>query len=109
MESRINDLQMDMTGVEMLVANAHHQVQHVEDEILAPFMAGQYAAQQHHCILEEALRDRADNLKLVRDRVEEKCLSVQDVLMSWMVTFEALETNIGFTSGRVQMLEDNQE
>jgi hypothetical protein len=33
MEIRINNLQMDMTGVELSVANAHHQVQHVEDEV----------------------------------------------------------------------------
>jgi hypothetical protein len=41
---RIDNLQMDMTGVELSVANAHCQVQRMEDEVLKPFMEGGYLA-----------------------------------------------------------------
>ena len=44
LESRINNLQMDMTSVELLLVNAHRQVQHVEDKVLKLFMEGGYLA-----------------------------------------------------------------
>ena len=34
MEMRIDNLQMDMTGVELSVANAHLQVQRLEDDVV---------------------------------------------------------------------------
>jgi hypothetical protein len=106
---RIDNLQMDMTGVELLVANAHQQIQCVEDEVITPFINGHYLAQQDHRILEEALRDRVNNLELAKDQTDKKCESVQEVLTSWMVTFEVLETSVGSVTTRAQTLEDNQE
>jgi hypothetical protein len=41
---RVDNLQIDMSGVELSVANAHCQIQHVEDEVLKPFMEGGYLA-----------------------------------------------------------------
>jgi hypothetical protein len=32
---RVDNLQMDMTGVELSVANAHHQIQRVKDDVVA--------------------------------------------------------------------------
>ena len=37
LERRIDNLQMDMTGMEMSVVNAHLQVQHVEEETKEEF------------------------------------------------------------------------
>jgi propanediol dehydratase large subunit len=33
LEMRIDNMQMDIMGVELSVANAHQQIQHVEDEV----------------------------------------------------------------------------
>jgi hypothetical protein len=38
---RVDNLQMDMSGVELSVANAHCQVQRVEDEVVAPLTGGE--------------------------------------------------------------------
>jgi hypothetical protein len=54
-------------------------------------------------------QERLNNLELVRDITEEKCSSVQDVLMSWMQTFEALEVGVGSSTMQIQTLEDNRE
>jgi hypothetical protein len=73
---RIDNLQMDMTGVELLVANAHRQVQRMEDKVLKPFMEGGYLARQDCRVLEEAFRARIDDLELAKDQTNEKCESV---------------------------------
>jgi hypothetical protein len=98
---------MDMSGVELSVANAHLQVQRVEDEVLKPYMDDMYRAQEDHRVLEESLRDRVDSLELEKDRVEANCASVREVLSSWMVTFEALETSVGNASKDVRHMEDH--
>jgi hypothetical protein len=50
-----------------------------------------------------------DDLKLAKERTDKKCESVREVLTSWMVTFEALETSVGSVTAQAQTLEDNQE
>jgi hypothetical protein len=117
---RIDNLQMDMTSVELSVANAHHQVQHVEDEVVTPlsqkvsnmyqdfFMSGGAMESRFDSLLEEH-HERLNSVELVNRIAAEKCDSVWDVLTSWMVTFEALETSVGSVAARAQTLEDNQE
>jgi hypothetical protein len=51
-EMRVDNLQMDMSGVELSVANAHRQIQRVEDKVLKPFMEGGYLAREDCRILE---------------------------------------------------------
>ena len=98
---------MDMTGVELSVANAHLQVQRIEDDVLKPYMDNMYRAQEDHRILEEGLRDRVNSLELERDWVESNCAAVREVLSSWMVSFEALEKSIADESTRVVAMEDH--
>ena len=98
---------MDMTGVELSVANAHLQVQRIEDDVLKPYMDNMYRAQEDHRILEEGLRHRVDSLELEKDRVEANCATVWEVLSSWMVTFEALEKSIADEPTRVVAMEDH--
>jgi chromosome segregation ATPase len=98
---------MDMTGVELSVANTHRQVQRMEDEVLKPFMEGGYLAREDCRILEEVFRARIEDLELVKERTDTKCESVQEVLTSWMVTFEALETSVGSVATRIQDMEDH--
>jgi chromosome segregation ATPase len=98
---------MDMTGVELSVANAHRQVQRVEDEVLKPFMEGGYLAQEDCRILEEAFCARIEDLELAKERTDTKCESIREVLTSWMVTFEALETSVGSVATRIQDMEDH--
>ena len=104
---RIDNLQMDMTGVELSVANAHLQVQHIEDDVFKPYILEMAKAQEEHRILEEGLRHRVDSLELEKDRVEANCATVREVLSSWMVTFEALEKNIADKSTWVIAMEDH--
>ena len=61
MEMRIDNLQMDMTGVELSVANAHLQVQRIEDDVLKPYIVHMDKAQEDHRILEEDLRCRVEH------------------------------------------------
>ena len=107
MEMRIDNLQMDMTGVELSVANAHLQVQRLEDDVLKPYMDDMYKAEENHRILEEDLRSRVDRLELEKDRVEANCASTREVLSSWMTSFEALEKSIADESSRVVAMEDH--
>ena len=110
MEMRIDNLQMDMTGVELSVANTHLQIQPVEEET-------QEELQEMKCHFEEleakqylhggGLTERVNSLKLERTRVEANCATVREVLSSWMVTFEALEKSIADESTRVVAMEDH--
>ena len=100
---------MDMTGVELLVANAHHQVQCVEDEVLHAFMVDNWQAQQDHCILEEALRDRVHtkeewmtwmeehfgNLLHFVNHREDNEEAFKEVLNAQAVTIIALKDRVG--------------
>ena len=70
-------------------------------------MENMYRAQEDHRILEESLRDRVGSLELEKVRVEANCATVQEVLSSWMVTFEALEKSIADESTRVVAMEDH--
>jgi hypothetical protein len=72
-----------------------------------PYMEDSWRAQEDHRVLEEALRARVDSLELEKDRVEANCANVREVLTSWMVTFEVLETSIGDAAARVQHMEDH--
>jgi hypothetical protein len=120
----VDDLKMDMSGVELSVANAHRQIQRVEDEVVVPlakkvsdmyqdfFTSGGAMESRFNGTLEEH-HDRLNAVELGNARAAEKCDSVREVLTSWMVTFEALEGNVGkcfdntnLVSGRVQDLED---
>ena len=51
--------------------------------------------------------ERMNGLELVSGIAAEKCDSVQEVLPSWMVTFEALETSVGDATTRVIAMEDH--
>jgi hypothetical protein len=53
------------------------------------------------------VHERLNSVELASGRAAEKCDSVQDVLTSWMITFEALETSVGDASVRVQHMEDH--
>ena len=110
MEMRIDNLQMDMTGVELSVANAHLQVQRVEEETQE-----ELREMKHHFEESEArqylhgggITARLDSLELERTRVEANCATVREVLSSWMVSFEALEKSIADESTRVVAMEDH--
>jgi hypothetical protein len=115
---RVDNLQMDMSGVELSVANAHRQVQRVEDEVVAPlsrkvsdmyqdFFTSSGAMESRFDGLLEEHHERMNVLEQASGIAAEKCDSVQDVLTSWMVTFEALETSISDAAARVQHMEDH--
>jgi hypothetical protein len=55
----------------------------------------------------EEHHDRLNSVELVSERAAEKCDSVWDVLTSWMVTFEVLETSVADAAARVQHMEDH--
>ena len=97
---------MDMTGVELSVANAHLQVQRVEDEVIREMKDHMEDYEAKSTTWGGVLQARVDDLELARDRTNEKCDTVREVLTSWMVTFEALEKSIGNTAEDVKTIED---
>jgi hypothetical protein len=113
----VDNLKMDMSGVELLVANAHQQIQRMEDEVVAAldkrvsdmyhefFTSGGAMESRFDGTLEEH-HDRLNAVELGNARAAEKCDSVREVLTSWMVTFEALEGSIGKTAEDVKVIED---
>jgi hypothetical protein len=113
----VDNLKMDMSGVELSVANAHRQIQCVEDEVVATldkkvsdmyqdfFTSGGAMESRFDGTLEEH-HDRLNAVELGNARAAEKCDSVRDVLTSWMVTFEALEGSIGETAKDVKVIEE---
>jgi hypothetical protein len=113
----VDNLKMDMSGVELSVANAHRQVQRVEDEVVVPlakkvsdmyqdfFTSGGAMESRFDGTLEEH-HDRLNAVELGNARAAEKCDSVREVLTSWMVTFEALEGSIGETAKDVKVIEE---
>jgi chromosome segregation ATPase len=98
---------MDMTGVELLVANAHRQVQRVEDEVIREMKDHMEDYKNKNYVWSGSVTSRLDDLELAKERTNEKCESIQEVLTSWMVTFEALEMSMGSISTRIQAMEDH--
>jgi type I site-specific restriction endonuclease len=103
---RVDNLQMDMSGVELLVANAHLQVQRVEDEVIKEMKDHMEDYERKSFIWEGGVTERLNFLELGKERTDAKCDNVQEVLASWMVTFGALETSIGRTAEDVKVIED---
>jgi hypothetical protein len=52
MEMDMDNLKMDVSGMELSVAHAHREIQRVEDEVLKPFMDGGYLARQDCRVLD---------------------------------------------------------
>jgi hypothetical protein len=106
-EMRVDNLQMDMSGVELSVVNAHRQIQRVEDNVLELFMEGGYQARVDCRILEETFCTKIDDLEFAKEKTDERCENIWEVLTSWMVTFEALETSVSDAAARVLHMEDH--
>ena len=109
---------MDVQGCELLTANAHQQIQRLEDEVVVPFIekvslmywncftaGGAMESGFQGCL--DNHQERLNEVELASRIAKEKCDSVQDVLMSWMSTFEALEGSIGDATTRVVAMEDH--
>jgi hypothetical protein len=88
----------------------------VPDKVVAPlakvsdmyqdfFTSGGAMESRFDGTLEEH-HDRLNAMELGNVRAAEKCDSVREVLTSWMVTFEALETSVGRTAEDVKVIED---
>ena len=107
MEMRINNLQMDMTGVELSVANAHLQVQHLEEDVIKEMKDHMENSEARIQTWRGIYSGKVDRLELERDRVEANCATTREVLSSWMVSFEALEKSIADESTRVVAMEDH--
>jgi chromosome segregation ATPase len=123
----VDNLKMDMSGVELSVtnchkkiegfresvtdvegslANLHHQIQRVEDEVVKP-LSEKVTAHYHDFFtsggsmesrFEGLIDGHGERLAVVEQAsavAAEKCDSVREVLTSWMMTFEALEGNVG--------------
>ena len=109
MEMRIDNLQMDMTGVELSVANAHLQVQRLEDDVIKEMKDHMEDYEAKMYSYNGIIRGRVDSLELERERMEANCTTTREVLSSWMVSFEALEKSIADEASRVYAMEDHLE
>ena len=107
MEMRIDNLQMDMTGVELSVANAHLQVQRLEDDVIKGMMDCIEDSENGIQTWRGIFSHKVDSLELERDRVEANCATTREVLSSWIDTFEALVKSIADESTRVVAMEDH--
>ena len=107
MEMRIDNLQMDMTGVELSVANAHLQVQRLEDNVIKGLKEHIETSEDGIQTWRGIFSRKVDSLELERDRVEANCATTREVLSSWMVSFEALEKSIADESTQVVAMEDH--
>ena len=118
MEHRLDNIWMDVQGCELSTANAHQQIQQLEDEVVVPFiekvtlmywdcfMSGGAMESEFRGTLENH-QERLNEVELTSGIAKEKCNSVQDVLTSWMSTFKALEGSIRDTTTRVIAMEDH--
>ena len=109
---------MDVQGCELSTANAHQQIQRLEDEVVVPFIekvtlmywdcftAGGAVESEHQGRLDNH-QERLNAVELASEIAKEKCDSVWEVLTSWMATFEALEGSIGDATTRVHAMEDH--
>jgi hypothetical protein len=98
MELRIDNLQMDMTGVELLVANAHHQIQGVEDEVLPKFDDKWRRAIN---TLTEAQEDGERKYNEWYEHVQHSCVTVLD-------SFICLEKGIKENTAMIVWFDQNQ-
>ena len=109
MEMQIDNLQMDMTGVELSVANAHLQIQRLENDVIKEMKDHMEDYEAKMYAYNGIIRGRVDSLELEKGRVEANCATTREVLSSWMVTFETLEKNIADEASRVYAMEDHLE
>ena len=107
MEMRIDNLQMDMTGVELSVVNAHLQVQRLEDDVIKELRDRVESSESGIMTWRGIFSNKVDRLELERDRVEANCETTREVLSSWMVSFKALEKSIADESSQVVAMEDH--
>jgi hypothetical protein len=97
---------MTMSGVELSVANAHLQIQRVEDEVIKGMKDQQEEEGLKDYVWRGGVNERLDFLEQGKEVTDGKCDDVREVLSSWMVTFEALEGSIGKTAEDVKVIED---
>ena len=118
MEGRLDDIWMDVQGVELSVANTHHQIHRVEDEVIKKLSNQVTAHYRDFFTLGGAMESRFDGIldhhherlnlvELVSGIVAEKCDNVREVLTSWMATFKVLELSVGDATTRVIAMEDH--
>jgi chromosome segregation ATPase len=97
---------MDMSGVELSVANAHLQIQRVEDEVIKEMKDRLEEEDRKNYVWGGGVTERLNFLEQGKERTDAKCDDVREVLTSWMVTFEALEMSIGRTAEDVKVIEE---
>jgi hypothetical protein len=105
-EMEVDNLKMDMSGVELSVANAHLQVQRVEDEVIKDMKDQLEEEGRKDYVWRGGVTERLNFLEQGKEVTDGKCDDVREVLTSWMVTFEALEGSIGRTAEDVKVIED---
>jgi hypothetical protein len=106
MEMEVDNLKMDMSGVELSVVNAHLQIQRIEDEVIKEMKDHLEEEERKSYVWGGGVTERLNFLEQGKERTDAKCDDVREVLTSWMVTFEALEGSIGKTAGDVKVIED---
>jgi hypothetical protein len=106
MEMEVDNLKMDMSGVELSVANAHLQIQRVEDEVIKDMKDQLEEEGRKDYVWRGGVNERLHFLEQGKEVTDGKCDDVREVLTSWMVTFEALEGSIGKTAEDVKVIED---
>jgi hypothetical protein len=99
LELRINNLQMDMTGVELSVVNAHQQVQCVEDEVIPKFNNKQRRAINN---FHEAQED-------LEKKFNDRCDQIQHSYVVVMDSFICLEKGIKENTDQIVQLDNNQQ
>ena len=109
MEMQIDNLQMDMTGVELSVANAHLQVQRLEEDVIQGLKERIETAEEGISTWRGIFSHKVDAIELEQTRVEANCVTTREVLSSWMTSFEALEKSIADEASRVYAMEDHLE
>jgi chromosome segregation ATPase len=102
----VDNLKMDMSGVELSVANAHLQIQRVEDEVIKEMKDRLEEEEMKDYVWRGGVTERLHFLEQGKEVTDGKCDNVREVLSSWMVTFEALEGSIGKTAEDVKAIED---
>jgi chromosome segregation ATPase len=102
----VDNLKMDMSGVELSVANAHRQIQRVEDEVIQGMKDQLEEEGKKDYVWRGGVTERLHFLEQGKEVTDGKCDDVREVLSSWMVTFEALEGSIGKTAKDVKAIED---
>jgi hypothetical protein len=102
----VDNLKMDMSGVELSVANAHLQIQRVEDEVIKDMKDQLEEEGRKDYVWRGGVTERLNFLEQGKETTDSKCDDVREVLTSWMVTFEALEGSIGKTAEDVKVIED---